>query len=51
MKKYSVTLECNTLHTEEVEAETAEEAKEIALCIGRGNCFGDSMSVYEIEKI
>jgi hypothetical protein len=51
MKKYIVTLECNTLHDEEVEAESKEEAEEIALNQGRGQCFGDSMTVYEVQLI
>ncbi len=49
MKTYSVTLECHTLHTEEVEANSKKEAEEIALNQGRGQCFGDSMTVYETE--
>jgi hypothetical protein len=51
MKKYLVTLECHTLHREEVEANSKKEAEEIALNQGRGYCFGDSMKVYEVEKL
>ena len=51
MKKYLVSLECHTIHQEEVEAKNKEEAKEIAIEQGRGNCFGDAMTVYEIEEI
>lgn len=51
MKKYIVTLECHTLHDEEVEADNKEEAKQIAISQGRSNCFGDNMSVYEIVNV
>jgi len=51
MSKYKVTLECHTLVKIEVEADNKAQAVEEALKNGRGNCFGDSMEFYEIEKL
>ena len=51
MRKYLVTLECNTLNSTEVEAENKEEAIELAKIKLRGMCESNGMEFYEIELI
>jgi hypothetical protein len=51
MKKYKVILECHDLVTLEVEAVSKKEAEAIAKNEARGQVFGDSFTLYEINEV